>query len=189
MGFDRFGVSSYGWNIGINMNYWITTDTHFGHNLMTDDLVRPTNFSELIFKRLKNSLGDDDILIHLGDVSFSDDIKWNERLIAISSCKKWLVKGNHDNHSDTWFMRRGWDCVADRIRMKKFGAEIVFSHIPIKDNGYDLNIHGHFHDSEHRKNEPEMVAIANDKQILVALELTNYMPVNLKRLVRENMRA
>ena len=169
------------------MNYWITADTHFGHTLLEED-IRPPNFSELILKRLGAVLSPDDVLIHLGDISFGDDLKWNKKLIAVSSCKKWLIRGNYDNHSDTWYLSRGWDFVADRIRMKRFGADIVLSHIPVKDDGYDINIHGHFHGDNHRKHEPEMVSIANAKHMLVALELTNYMPVTLKNLVQGKAR-
>ena len=165
------------------MRYWITTDTHFGHELLVREGIRPPLFEDLILKRLKDVLPPDDILIHLGDISFNNDAVWNARLIEISPCKKWLIKGNHDKHSDTWYLARGWDFVADRIRMHRFGAEIVFSHIPIKDDGYDFNIHGHFHNNDHRKVEPELIAIANDKHVLVAIENTNYMPVTLKQLV------
>ena len=167
------------------MKYWITTDTHFGHRKLVLEGIRPPLFSDLILKRLKSVLLPDDVLIHLGDVSLDDDIVWNAKLIELSPCKKWLVRGNHDKHSDTWYMAQGWDFVADRIRTKKYGAEILFSHIPVKDDGYDLNIHGHFHNSDRRKNEPELLAIANEKQVLVALELTNYMPATLKQLVSQ----
>ena len=74
------------------MNYWITADTHFGHTLLEED-IRPPNFSELILKRLGAVLSPDDVLIHLGDINFGDDLKWNKKLIAVSSCKKWLIRG------------------------------------------------------------------------------------------------
>ncbi len=166
------------------MKYWITTDTHFGHELLIREKIRPSYFAETVLRKLKQALEPDDVLIHLGDVSFKDDAMWNAKLMEVSPCKKWLVKGNHDKHSDFWYLSRGWNFVADRIRMHRFGVEIVFSHIPIKDDGYDFNIHGHFHDNDHRKLEPELVAIANDKHVLVALETINYMPITLKRLIR-----
>ncbi len=95
------------------MNYWITTDTHFGHKKLIDEEARPINFESSILKRLKDVLRPDDILIHLGDVSFKDDKKWHSMLIELSPCKKWLILGNHDSHSDTWYMKHGWDFVAD----------------------------------------------------------------------------
>lgn len=165
------------------MKYWITTDTHFGHRKLVQEEIRPPLFGDMILDRLKSALLPDDVLVHLGDISFDDDAVWNAKLMEVSPCKKWLVKGNHDKHSDTWYLRCGWDFVGDRIRMHRFGAEIVFSHMPIKDDGYDFNIHGHFHNNDHRKLEPEMVAIANKKHILVALEEINYMPITLKQLL------
>ena len=170
------------------MNYWITTDTHFNHSMLVELGVRPVGFSEMILKKLKNTLQPKDVLIHLGDICFgiSDtQLIWNERLINISPCQKWLIRGNHDQKSDSWYLDRGWNFIANRFGMNKYGKDILFSHVPVKDNGYDINIHGHFHDANHRKHEPELLAIANDKQVLIALELTNYMPVNLKQLVKQ----
>ena len=97
-------------------------------------------------------------------------------------CKRWLVRGNHDSKSYSWYSEHGWDFIAERITMKMFGKTIAFSHMPIKDDGYDINIHGHFHNSDHRRHEPELLAIKNEKQKLVMMEHV-YAPVNLQSLV------
>ena len=51
------------------MNYWITTDTHFGHTNIMKWAERPEGFESLILKNLKHALNSNDILIHLGDVA------------------------------------------------------------------------------------------------------------------------
>ena len=173
------------------MNYWITTDTHLGHEKLLE-YGRPERFSEKILKGVRNTVRRKDVLIHLGDICIGNDMYWHEELLRRTlsvSTKKWLVKGNHDRKSDTWYLNNGWDFVSDRIYLEKFGAKILFSHIPvgiIGDYTFDINIHGHFHDSDHRRNEPEISAILSDRNILVALEYTNYMPVNLKKIVGKN---
>lgn len=166
------------------MNYWIITDTHFGHvPQMCDYCGRPENYSELILKRL-NVINSNDILIHLGDICFGNDSHWHERLFSIS-CKRWLTLGNHDKKSYAWYLSNGWDFVSQSFTLRVYGKEILFSHVPRTDTGYDLNIHGHFHNNDHRKHEPELVAIKNDKQILLAMEFNNYQPYSLRKIAEK----
>jgi calcineurin-like phosphoesterase family protein len=87
-----------------------------------------------------------------------------------------------------WYLNRGWDFVADSFTVDIYGGEILFSHVPKRDTGYMLNIHGHFHNSDHRRHEPDLVAVKNERQILVAMEYNNYQPFSLRALV-ENWRT
>jgi len=167
------------------MNYWITTDTHFGHESILEWVGRPPNHEGLILKRLKAHLTKNDVLIHLGDVSWRNDAYWHEQLTVIPAKRKYLVRGNHDNKSLSWYLDNGWDFVGDMISLNIYGKVILFSHKPIRDNGYDLNIHGHFHNTDSRRHEPELVAIKNNRQRLIMLE-HNYMPVSLRRFVFKN---
>ena len=65
------------------MKYWITSDTHFGHDKLIDIAGRPENFEELIFKRHHiQDIKEEDVVIHLGDVSFYDDDYWHQAFIS-----------------------------------------------------------------------------------------------------------
>ena len=164
------------------MKHWITTDTHFNHvEQMMDYAKRPKDYEERIlsgFKRLKAN----DVLIHLGDICIGEDVKWHNELSTFPF-KKWLVRGNHDNQSISWYMEHGWDFVADRIWFKMFGKEILFSHFPIADCGYDVNIHGHFHNTTNREREPQFLGIMNNKHRLIAVENLEYKPISLEKVV------
>ena len=164
------------------MNYWLITDTHFGHDKMYKFCDRPEDFEEKILKNIERNVHHEDILIHLGDICWGNDAEWHEKLMKHAGCKRWLVRGNHDSKSYSWYVKHGWDFVAERITFKMFGKEIAFSHMPLADDGYDLNIHGHFHNSDHRRHEPGLLAIKNEKQKLIMMEHI-YAPVNLKCLV------
>lgn len=173
------------------MNYWITADTHLNHKKLIE-FGRPRGFEEKILSNLSRVLNPDDILIHLGDICIGNEVEAHLQLMSVSTCKKWLVKGNHDRKSDTWYLSHGWDFVSTRICLEKFGTRILFSHIP-EDVGdeyecnawFDVNIHGHFHDSNFRKNEPEIARIlTTEHHLLIAQEYRQYMPVNLKKLVQ-----
>jgi calcineurin-like phosphoesterase family protein len=167
------------------MDPYITTDTHLGHHKLSDDLLRPKGFSDKIIKHLANVLTKDSVLIHLGDVSFSSEEYWN-MLITELPGKKYLVLGNHDSRSMSWYLKNGWDAVCESMSFTLFGKKILFSHQPQKADDYDINIHGHFHNfglEKVKEKEPELFNILTKKHYLVALEDTNYMPIKLKRII------
>jgi calcineurin-like phosphoesterase family protein len=181
------------------MKIYLTTDTHFGHDKMGEYVGRPIGFEDKILKNLSR-VPECDVMIHLGDVCIGQDERWNKLFLESVKCKKWLVLGNHDNKSISWYLKQGWDFVGDAIRMRVFGKNIVFSHTPIKDNGwFDINIHGHFHNNLHRLKEARYISedekirnkedLANltSKHKLLAIENTYYQPVNLENFLKTNL--
>jgi calcineurin-like phosphoesterase family protein len=171
------------------MNYWITTDTHFGHKMLAEDGLRPCGYEEKIFTELYNSIKEGDVLIHLGDVSFDNNHEWSVKINCFDFFRKWLIRGNHDKNGIEWYLDKGWDFVGDSISMKYFGFNILFSHIPQPFHyNFDVNIHGHFHNTDFRKHEPQIAAILTDKHILLALEYNDYRPWNLKSIIKKYRR-
>lgn len=166
------------------MKYWIITDTHFGHQRMIELCGRPENFSEKILINLNRTVACPDTLIHLGDICIGQDEYWHKELVKWCCSKKWLIKGNHDKRGDTWYLEHGWDFVGNRVWLEKYGRKILLSHKPVEDCGYDINIHGHFHNNDHHTYEPELATIMNKKHKLLAIENTNYMPVSLESLMK-----
>lgn len=165
------------------MNYWITSDTHFGQDDQALKFDRPNNFSVKIFKGLFNVLKADDVLIHLGDMCYNNDIEYHVQLMRLPG-KKWLCKGNHDKKSYSWYLNHGWDFVGENIILDIYGAQILFSHMPVKfEKPININVHGHLHNSDYRKHEPWVCDILTDKHKLIALEYTKYQPIKLKTLI------
>lgn len=160
------------------MKFWLVTDTHFGHAKLVE-YGRPVDFERRLFDSLSR-ISSEDTLIHLGDVCVGRDQDIHDKYITSLICRKWLLKGNHDNKSTTWYLNHGWHFVADSFTLRFNHQNILFSHVPRADSGYDINIHGHFHDNDHRKYEPELMAIQNEKQKLLAVEYTNYQAVTLE---------
>lgn len=163
----------------IGTTHWLLTDTHFFHQKMYEYCNRPVGFEKLIQDGL-NIIGDNDVLIHLGDICIGDDEKAHEEFIKPLKCKKWLVKGNHDGKSDTWYLNHGWDFVSEGIVFKKFGKKILLTHISAKDGDYDLNIHGHEHNGREKSGK---ITYKNSKNRLLAIEYTDYKPVKLMNMV------
>ena len=171
---------------------YIITDLHLNHGEpMKWYCQRPDNYEELIARGL-NTLTKDDVLICLGDICIGKDAEMHEKYIKPLVCKKWLVKGNHDRKSDNWYLSHGWDAVCETMTLKMYGARILLSHMPqyllINDHGfelYDINIHGHLHNFNHRNEKMEALVILNHRQKLLAIENTKYKPVSLKSLVED----
>lgn len=165
------------------MKIYIISDTHFNHNEpMIKWCGRPENFNDLLYENLK-VLPVDSMLIHLGDICIGGDEKVH-KFISNLSCRKVLVKGNHDRKSNSWYLEHGWDFVCDRFDIELFGKKIAFTHMPIAWDGYyDLNIHGHFHNSDHRRHEPELQTIKNGYQKLYAPEYYGYKPASLDKFI------
>ena len=142
------------------MSFWTIADTHLGHSEMTEYEDRYPDFSERILNTLSKTIRSGDILIHLGDICIGNEASWHQKLIAASSrgAKRWLVRGNHDKRSDSWYLNHGWDVVCTALVIRKFGAYIVLTHKPIsehiglayvayaaQENLLFINLHGHIH--------------------------------------------
>lgn len=162
------------------MIYWILTDTHFGHKQMMEYCNRPADFEARILKQVEHKVSKDDILIHLGDFCIGDDIHWHKQFMSVCAGKKWLIRGNHDHKSHSWYHRNGWDFVGSEARMRMFGENIILSHKPIafQDDRLDyINVHGHHHNTKHHP-EDEL----DYRQRLVFIE-HEYTPINLRSII------
>jgi calcineurin-like phosphoesterase family protein len=167
---------------------WIISDPHFGHEKLALDGFRPPGFDEKLMANIGLHVNPDDLLICLGDICWKDDALWHERLTYIP-CKRWLCLGNHDGKSASWYEDHGWNWVGRSFSMEMFGKKLMFSHFPMKDDGwFDLNIHGHFHTfglERVKEMEPELYALLTPKHRLISMEDLNYEPVKLQRLVEK----
>jgi len=164
------------------MKIYLITDTHFNHvDKMAEYCQRPLNYEGIVMSAI-SLLPPDAVLVHLGDICIGNDERWNNALSIRCHCRRILVRGNHDKKSNQWYCNHGWDFVCEKFQDNIYGKIILFSHKPTADNGeYDVNIHGHFHNKEHRQAEPELVAIKNDKQRCLVLENVAYKPVALEK--------
>lgn len=130
------------------MNYWVISDTHFGHRNMEKLCGRPSNFEFLILDNLSKAVKPNDVVIHLGDVCFGNDATWHENFKeACNGAKTWLVLGNHDKKSMSWYLTHGWNVVCKSLEMELYGETLLFTHRPMERAYKFINVHGHLHRS------------------------------------------
>lgn len=156
---------------------WVISDTHFNHEMLVREKIRPEDYNEQIIKNWNELVQDGDTVIHLGDVIFGDKNKLSEILGQLKGIKV-LVRGNHDYKPNSWFIEQGFNHCVDQIKYGK----ILFTHEPVLvPENIDLNIHGHLHDNTHRAEEVK--DILSKKHRLIALEVTGYKPIKLTELI------
>ena len=171
---------------------WLTTDTHFGHNKLPylGEDPRPLDFERRLLEGYAELIRENDILVHLGDFAFNDHDAWATQFFSYVPCKVWLARGNHDKRSDFWYLDRGFSAVARQFVIKRFGYRVAFSHKPLEDTGYfDVNIHGHFHNNDHRFWETRLIDLLTPKHVLLAVEWLDYKPVTLEYILDKNIKV
>lgn len=162
------------------MKYWLITDTHLGHDKMLEYCGRPYDFDNKILNSLEK-LDVGDILIHLGDVCIGNDAYWHTYIQKLN-CRKILIKGNHDKKTNNWYLEHGWDLVCDEFSVNG----ILFSHEPReKFHGHNLNIHGHFHNNDHRQLDGKYPWYNSSFHRKLSVEEQNYKPILLETFLKQ----
>ncbi len=155
---------------------WLISDTHFFHEKIIEYEDRPFDSVDLmnaaIVTKWNNLIAKDDLVYHLGDVTFNN---WDESFKIFSKLngKKILVRGNHDKRrSDNWFKKLGFSYITKHpIIVDDF---YILSHEPVyltKSMPY-VNIHGHIHSK----------TITGANYFNVSVECHNYAPVEFRTI-------
>jgi calcineurin-like phosphoesterase family protein len=158
-----------------NKKVWITSDTHYGHSNIcrgvtnwrlpdgsipinqTRDFITLEQMNSAIVNNINSVVGQDDILIHLGDWSFGgfENIEIFRNRIFCQEIH--LVLGNHDHHIERnrENCKRHFASVQDFLRMEYMGHTYEMMHYPITSwNNLGkgrIHLHGHTHLPHHLK--------------------------------------
>jgi calcineurin-like phosphoesterase family protein len=172
------------------MNIHLLPDPHLGHNgMMRLACGRPENYEEQVIQALTR-IPEKDILICLGDVALSNETAWHEKFLSATKARKWLILGNHDKKSLSWYLDQGWDCVANELTINRYGKTILFSHTPKPLPSITkpiVNIHAHFHNNPPNRWEKYLKNYITPHHIHCCLETAAYTPIPLKTAVHDPM--
>jgi len=174
------------------MKVYLIADTHFNHANIATYCDRPKDFTEVILRNLRNTLKQEDLLIHLGDVFIGKEPPW----LCDWPGRKVLIRGNHDrSKSCTWWMEHGFSFACDGMKFRN----CWLTHEPSTSlaDGCELNIHGHLHNIWHGFTSQDPMApelgprvdawqqrrLKHPWQRLFAVEYTNYMPIEFDKFV------
>lgn len=192
---------------------WIISDTHYGHTNICRGITKwrlpdgsipesqTRNFetmdemNDTIINNINSVVGQDDVLIHLGDWSFGgfENIKkFRDRIV----CKEiHLILGNHDHHIEN--NREGCQELFASVNhytklMYKYDT-IVLMHYPIDSwdglNKGHIHLHGHCHLPQQKvfgKGRRMDVGI-DGNMLFMPYSLDNVVKIVKMRDIRSNM--
>jgi calcineurin-like phosphoesterase family protein len=156
---------------------FIISDLHFGHEKMyTVFGVRPENFNELIIERWNKTVGENDTVLFLGDLAIESADATIKHCAQLKG-KKYMILGNHDHRSPTWYDKCGFtviDPIYKRFVNSAGEFKTLITHEPVANlpDGW-YNIHGHIHLGMHREYE------LTDRHYNVSCEVVDYTPIQI----------
>lgn len=143
---------------------FLCADQHLGHKNIILYEKRPfrdvEEMENEIIKRHNEVVDDHNLVYVLGDFSFyPKDI--TKKLVEQLNGRLYLIKGNHDNHSNNWYREVGFLEVSKHPII--VWGNIILSHEPIYSAGCMpfINIHGHTHSINLQSNKHYNVSIDN----------------------------
>lgn len=193
-----------------NGRVFFTSDTHFGHSNIIKYCDRPfkntDHMDRVIIDNWNDTVSDDSIVFHLGDVAMGDITKSLPKVGLLRGCKV-LVTGNHDRT----FVKYGaakvsqwtpeYEKYFDLVESEKGmgykspeGVRFALSHFPYTgdhtpsdrhsdvrpvDNGMPL-IHGHTHSTDRLT-----LSIKGTQQIHVGVDAWDFTPVSWDQIKEE----
>ena len=125
-------------------NVWLTTDWHLYSKEWNDQHPHRSKANlERLAANFNSTIGEHDLLIHLGDICDpeSADYETMKKIISSIPGRKILVRGNHDTEKDPYYLGLGFDDVVNVLVIHN----MIFTHKPIQVAPDELNIHGHLH--------------------------------------------
>lgn len=163
---------------------WFTSDSHFCHKNIIKYCDRPfcdvEEMNSELIRRWNSVVAEDDVVYHLGDLYLGPADRAYSLLSALNG-HIILIRGNHDRHSNDWYLERGIAEMYSSLILTVNDKRILLTHEPDKRIGEDYNLHffGHIHNDDHRGTFP---TIARNGACL-CVELWDYTPVPLETLL------
>lgn len=178
---------------------YFTSDQHFGHRNIIKYANRPFTLdeqgvkdcTETIINNYNKLVQDEDTVYHLGDLTMAHENTraYTEYIIKHLKGKKILIRGNHDDESDQFYLDCGFDEVHEYLILgDKFlchypcykskwttKEEKIFIEV-FQNSGCTTIYHGHVHNKNPDEWEPDGI-----KRVNVCVDYTpnKFNPVKL----------
>lgn len=174
------------------MKIFFLSDTHYFHKNLIRYCNRPFNdeyeMNAEMARRWNSVVSNDDIAIHVGDLSAG--LKGRETdlgdLINSLNGRKILVRGNHDHQTNEWYIEKGFERVVENsINL----GGVLLMHYPLHEamkmrlnesawGTIEHVVHGHTHRTD-TPNHDNHFNVAADRLDFTPIDHTSVIPVTL----------
>ncbi len=160
--------------------FFVVSDTHFFHQRICEYAGRPYDHEVMMVKRWRRTVGEDDIVLHLGDLYFGGRPgfeRFRDEVAPLLTGRKFIVLGNHDKRKVD-YAALGFT-VLKPFACTYRGHTVSFSHYPkLVDDPRRVHIHGHIHNNGYSRGRSSRRGNIN-----VSVEVIDYRPVRVSRLL------
>lgn len=162
--------------------FYIVSDTHFFHRNIVRYCGRPQNHERLMVENWQKVVGNDDVVLHMGDVFFSGRNgyeRYKHNIMPRLPGKNYLILGNHDKKNIDW-AALGFTVIKPfHIRYRNF--DVSFDHYPmdrgeIRKGEHHIHVHGHIHTNGYGHSSRPKVNYRYGN-VNVSIEEMGYTPV------------
>lgn len=179
------------------MIYFIS-DTHFNHQnclkfIGREQFKTVEEMNKTIIDNWNSTIFSNDTVYHLGDVFLSDAPKARE-IIGQLKGHKILIRGNHDDKPDQWYLNAGFEEVHRVLTLPSptmpGRMTYIITHIPLPYTQIEslegmyghkvINLHGHLHAVTDRSFTGDDVWEHPDSYINFSVEKTKFIPVKVE---------
>lgn len=200
-------------------NIWFTSDTHYGHTNIcrattkwadADDITRDykslEHMNDHLVEQINRNVKQDDILFHLGDVSFGglDNLRLFRSRINCQNIH--LILGNHDHHirRDVSNLQSLFTSVNEYMHLdfRMYNSEkkqklivqqdFILMHYPIQSwdgmNKGAIHLHGHVHLPVHKRmGKGKMMDVGVDGNDMKPISITEVMQIMAHQPIASNL--
>lgn len=167
--------------MNLTPQFFIISDLHFGHANIIKYCGRPKDNDKFLIDNWNKVVSKKDKVLNLGDLSLTN----KEKTIELCSQLKgemFLILGNHDGHSVTWYKDCGARVIEPIYKVFKDKYDkrynVLFTHEPVVDLPKNwFNIHGHIHGGVHRDYD------LTDRHFNMSVEAIEYKPIPLYEIL------
>ncbi len=171
---------------------FFTSDSHFGHRNIINYCKRPFSsveeMNETLISNWNNTVNDDSVIFHLGDICSGGSSTWNTILSRLRGHIH-LILGNHCTKNYRNSYSQYFDSVQEQLTITIDKKTIILTHFPLlcyhgtwgtEQNCW--NLHGHTHICKNKSantgKDFERMKLAFPTQYDVGVDLNNYIPIS-----------
>lgn len=166
-------------------NIFLISDTHFNHPFMVEWWIRWKEYQSKIINRWRETVWENDIIIHLWDVIFDRPSELTFILESLPGYKI-HVRGNHDKNTCKWYMEHWFNESHDEYFLYHWKWIVHCTHKPVLTHAqYNICWHLHWYTNNNTFRKKEKLLLTAKTRV-ISLEEQWYHPQKLESVLSDS---